>query len=343
MAKKLLLSVYTVHVLAWAIFFWLSYRYFVAWLPQIGMAFTKGYLLWYLTVSFVAIYFIPVYLNHFLLLPRLYLAKRPWAYWLCAVVLVVLACIVKVQIDMAFITVRPEWLGTVGHYISLLPYLLFAMGLSSWQVMAGAHRAEKQRADALQQAQALAELKWLKAQVNPHFLFNALNNIYALVYVKSDDAGPMLLKLGEMMRYVMTEAGHKTVLIEAEVDYVRQYVELNGLKKSIREKTTLRIVNESSGVQVEPLLFINFIENAYKHCNIDDAGAWIRIDWQIGPGQILFECSNTYSAAVQKDATTGIGLRNVQQRLALAHPNHRLSIQQANGVYAVRLTIPLQG
>jgi hypothetical protein len=339
--KKLLLSVYTVHVLVWAIFFWLSYSYFVAWLPQIGMSFTKGYLLWYLVLSFVFVYFIPVYFNQFVLLPRLYLPKKLWAYWLSVTVLVVLTCIVKVWIDESFITVRPEWLGTAGHYISLLPYLLFTMGLSSWQVMAEAHRAEKQRADALQRTQAIAELKWLKAQINPHFLFNALNNIYSLVYVQSEEAGPMLLKLSGMMRYVMTEAGHKTVPVEAEIQYVQQYVELNSLKKTVREKTQLNIVNESSGVTVEPLLFINFIENAYKHCNIDDAGAWIKIDWQIDQQQIVLECKNTYAAHVQKDATTGIGLRNVQQRLALAHPMHQLTISQREGVYAVRLVIPL--
>jgi hypothetical protein len=341
--KKILLSIYTVHVLVWAIFFWLSYSYFVAWLPQIGMAFTKGYLLLYLAVSFVVVYFVPVYLNQFVLLPKLYLNKRFGAYWLLVTAVLVLDCIIKVKIDMAFITVRPEWLGTVGHGISLLPYLLFAMGLSSWQVMAGAHRAEKLRADALQLAQTAAELKWLKAQVNPHFLFNALNNIYTLVYVKSEEAAPMLLQLSGMMRYVMTEAGQATVPIEAEIQYVQQYIQLNGLKKSIREKTKVQIDNTSTGLLVEPLLFINFIENAYKHCNIDAPDAWIDIHWQISNQQILFACGNTYAAGQHKDATTGIGLRNVQQRLALAHPQHQLIISVRQGVYAVKLVIPLQG
>jgi two-component system, LytTR family, sensor kinase len=339
--KKYFLSVYTVHLLVWGIFYWLNYGYFVTWLPQIGMQTTQGRLLLYISILFVVVYFFPVYLNHFLLLPRLYLKKKYTAYFSTLLLLVIATCAVKVWIDVYFITVKPEWLATAGHYISTLPYLLFTMGLSSWQVMAAAHQKERQRADVLQREQAAAELKWLKAQVNPHFLFNALNNIYSLVYIKSEEAGPMLLKLSDMMRYVMTEAGQAMVPVEDEIRHLQQFVELNGLKKVNREKTTLAIHNESTGLQVEPLLFINFVENAYKHSNMDEQGAYIKINWHITSRQILFECSNTFNRSLQKDTTTGIGLRNVKQRLAMAHPQHQLIITEQDNVYSVRLVIPL--
>jgi two-component system, LytTR family, sensor kinase len=298
-------------------------------------------LLLYLVLMFVIVYFLPVYLNLFVLLPRLYFSKKYKAYIISVVLLVAAVCVLKVEIDAYFLTVKMEWMRTFGHYISTLPYLLFTMGLSSWQVLAAAHKKEVQRADALQQVQAQAELKWLKAQVNPHFLFNALNNIYSLVYVKSDDAGPMLLKLSDMMRYVMTDAGQRLAPVEDEIKYLQQFIELNGLKKTIREKTELSILNESSGLQIEPLLFINFIENAYKHSNIDEPGAWIKIHLHITNRQILFECSNTFNRHQHKDATTGIGLPNIRQRLALAHPQHQLTITEQDNVYAVKLLIPL--
>jgi two-component system, LytTR family, sensor kinase len=339
--KKYFLSVYTVHVLVWAIFFWLNYGYFTNWLPQIGMQFTEARLLLYLVLMFVVVYFLPVYLNLFVLLPRLYFSKKYRAYIISVVLLVAVACIIKVELDAHFLTVKVEWLRIFGHYVSTLPYLLFMMGLSSWQVMAAAHKKEVQRADAMQQVQAQAELKWLKAQVNPHFLFNALNNIYSLVYVKSDEAGPMLLKLSDMMRYVMTQAGQPLVPVEAEIKHLQQFVELNGLKKNNKEKTQVSILNESAGLMVEPLLFINFVENAYKHSNIDEPGAWIKINWQIANRQILFECSNTFNSSLQKDATTGIGLPNIRQRLALAHPQHQLTITEQDNIYAVKLLIPL--
>jgi two-component system, LytTR family, sensor kinase len=339
--KKYFLSVYTVHVLVWAILALLHWGYFKNWLPQIGMQFTDGHLLRYLVLLFTVVYFLPVYLNQFVLLRRLYFSKKHTLYIVSVVLLVAGACVVKVEFDAHFLTVKMEWLRTFGHYISTLPYLLFTMGLSSWQVMAAAHKKEAQRADALQQVQAQAELKWLKAQVNPHFLFNALNNIYSLVYVKSDEAAPMLLKLSDMMRYVMTDAGQSLVPVEDEIKHLQQFIELNGLKKANREKTAVTIVNESWGLRVEPLLFINFVENACKHSNIDESGAWIKINWHITNRQILFECSNTFNSQVQKDATTGIGLRNVQQRLALAHPQHQLTISEQDNVFAVRLLIPL--
>lgn len=339
--KKYFLSIYTVHVLVWAIFFWLNYSYFVNWLPQIGMQVTKVRLLWYLALLFAGVYFFPVYFNLLFLLPRLYFLKRYAAYIIWVVVLVAVVCIVKVEMDALFITIKTDWMRTFGHYISTLPYLLFAMGLSSWQTMAAAHKKEKQRADALQQVQVQAELKWLKAQVNPHFLFNALNNIYSLVYVKSEEAGPMLLKLSDMMRYAMTDAGQKLVPVEDEIKYLQQFIELNGLKKTIREKTEVYIHNESKGLQIEPLLFINFIENAYKHSNIDDPGAWIKIHLHITNSSILFECSNTINRSRHKDVTTGIGLPNIQQRLALTHPQHQLTIAEQANMYAVKLLIPL--
>ncbi len=339
--RKYFLSIYTVHALVWGIFFWLNYSYFKNWLPQTGMHTSTGNLLLYISVTFIGVYFLAVYLNHFLLLPRFFLAKAYRVYAATVLLLVIAVCIIKVEIDALFLTVKVEWLRTAGHYISTLPYLLFTMGLSSWQVMAAAHKKEKQRADAMQQVRAEAELKWLKAQVNPHFLFNALNNIYSLLYVKSDEAGPMLLKLSDMMRYVMMDAGQKSVPVEEEIKYLQQFIELNGLKKTIREKTTVNILNESTGLQIEPLLFINFIENAYKHSNIDEPGAWISINLQISNSSILFECSNTCNSSLQKDTGTGIGLHNVQQRLQLAYPGHRLSIQQQDNIYMVKLLIPL--
>jgi two-component system, LytTR family, sensor kinase len=339
--KKYVRSVYVVHVLIWAIFFWLNYSYFKTWLPQIGVAVSDTTLTLYIVFCFVGVYFFAVYVNQFLLLPKLYLKKEYAAYIISVLLLIFLVCFIKVEIDSIYIVTKAVWLRTPGHYISTLPYLLFSMGLSSWQVMANAHQKEKERADALQKNQTEAELKWLKAQINPHFLFNSLNNIYSLVYQKSDEAAPMLLKLSDMMRYVMNDSNHNTVSIEEEIKYVEQFVELHGLKKVNREKTQLTIVNDSSGLQVEAMLFINFIENAYKHSNLNEAGAWIKIAWHINNHQIIFSCSNTCNAADSKDTVTGIGLNNVKNRLALLYPGHSLKTVLQNNIYIVELLIPL--
>jgi two-component system, LytTR family, sensor kinase len=215
------------------------------------------------------------------------------------------------------------------------------MGLSSWQVMAGAHRKERQRADALQKMQTAAELKWLKAQINPHFLFNALHNIYTLAYIKSEEAAPMILKLGNIMRYVMQQGDSKTVPIEDEINYVRDYLALQSLKQVNQAKTTIHITNNATQVMVAPMLFINFIENAYKQSKLEDENAWIKIDWHISRTQIHFVCSNTYSSGSAKDVVGGIGLENVKTRLQLLYPAHVLQINASKRVYVVDLIIPL--
>jgi two-component system, LytTR family, sensor kinase len=339
--KKYFLSIYTIHLLVWAIFFYLNYSYFKTWLPQISVAVSDTTLILYIVFCFIGVYFLAVYINQFLLLPKLYLKKKYAAYVISVLLLIMLVCFIKVEIDTMYIVTKADWLRTPGHYISTLPYLLFSMGLSSWQVMANAHQQEKQRADTLQKIQTEAELKWLKAQINPHFLFNSLNNIYSLVYLKSDEAAPMLLKLSDMMRYVMNDSNRKTVSIEEEIKYTEQFVELNGLKKVNREKTQLTIINDSIGLQVEPMLFINFIENAYKHSNMDEAGAWIKINWHISNQQIVFGCSNTCNPIGSKDAVVGIGLSNVKNRLALLYPGYNLKTAMQDNVFKVELLIPL--
>ncbi len=339
--KKFFLSIYTVHILIWAVFFWLNYSYFVNWLPQIGMQVSRSALLAYLLLLFAGIYFTAVYGNHFFLLPRFFLRKRYTAYFFRVSILLIAVSVLKVELDAYFLVPVMPWLRTAGHYISTCPYLLFTMGLSSWQVMSEAHRKEKERADALQKAQAEAELKWLKAQINPHFLFNALNNIYTLAYLKSDEAAPMLLRLSDIMRYVMNDNNRKRVPIEEEIKYVEQYIALNGLKQVNRDKTTLHISNQSSGVMIEPMLLINFVENAYKHSNLDSNDGWIKIDLTISNTGIHFICANTYHAHAAKDSITGIGLQNVQQRLVLLYPLHTLRIHAGAQVFTVDLLIPL--
>jgi two-component system, LytTR family, sensor kinase len=340
--KKFFLSIYTLHMLIWAVFFWLNYSYLVNWLPQIGMYATSAAILTYVALLFTGIYFTAVYVNHFLLLPRFFLRKQYVAYFLWVGVLLVVVSVLKVELDAYFLVPVMPWLRTAGHYISTLPYLLFTMGLSSWQVMAEAHRKEKLRADLLQKTQTEAELKWLKAQINPHFLFNALNNIYTLAYLKSDEAAPMLLRLSEIMRYVMNDTNRQTVPIEEEIRYIEQYIALNGLKQVNKEKTTLKISNQSSGVMIEPMLLINFIENAYKHSNLDHKDGWINIRLTVSNTDIHFNCRNTFDTNAVKDRAAGIGLRNVQQRLALRYPAYRLHIHiEDTRIFTIDLLIPL--
>lgn len=196
----------------------------------------------------------------------------------------------------------------------------------------------------LRSYQLEAELKFLKTQVNPHFLFNALNNIYALTYSGSKEAAPMILKLSEMMRYMIYEArDKKQVSLEQEIQYLRNYIELFQLKNEKPMDIRFETRGETAGVMIDPLLFIPLLENSFKHGNLDEGG-WVRATMIISDGKINFEISNSVpKGGSRKDKEGGIGLENIQKRLKLAYPKkHRFSVEEGKEKFSIELEIQYQ-
>jgi len=202
---------------------------------------------------------------------------------------------------------------------------------------------EKQEAT-LQNENLLSEMKFLKSQVNPHFLFNALNNIYTLVLLKHDNAPAMLMKLSEMLRYMLYECNDERVPLNKEISYINNYIQLQQLKTEEPQNIKIDIFGMDHNIMIPPLLLIPFIENSFKHSKIEDAKTgWVSISIDCSAKQINFKIANSIpSIALVKDKTSGIGLENAKRRLELLYPQkYKLEINEMPQEFLVRLSINL--
>ncbi|WP_183557959.1 sensor histidine kinase [Mucilaginibacter sp. SP1R1] len=187
---------------------------------------------------------------------------------------------------------------------------------------------------------AHAELSFLKAQINPHFLFNTLNNIYALSVTDSKHTSESIMKLSNIMRYVTDEVTEDFVLLQNEIDCINDYIDLQKLR--LGKKTTLSFSHSGNTNQqkIPPLVLMTFIENVFKYGVSKHEPSTIRIDLKVLPGKILFMCENTIFDNRPLSNRKGIGIANTRQRLQHIYPRrHRLNISSVDGLYRVELEI----
>lgn len=186
------------------------------------------------------------------------------------------------------------------------------------------------------------ELKFLKSQINPHFLFNALNNIYAMSMMQSKDAPKMILKLSDILRYNLYDGVQDRVPIEKEIRYIENYVSFQKLKDENIRNINVDFDGVDSNVMIAPLILIPFVENSFKHSKIEDVSkGWINIDLKTEDDKIIFKVSNSVpETEFKKDASGGIGLDNVKRRLELIYPkSYDLNIEESVNQFSVTLTI----
>jgi len=193
----------------------------------------------------------------------------------------------------------------------------------------------------LQADKAKAELSLLKSQINPHFFFNTLNNLYGLVVEKSEQAPEVVLKLSEMMRYTIYKGKEDFVPLADEVTYLENYIELHKIR--YQKKVDIRFTKQmEENYSIAPLLFIILLENAFKHgVERMTADAYINLNLTAQHQQITFIIENNFEENPTKKSI-GIGLENLQKRLAHIYPNqHQLQIKKQAPIYKVQLTINL--
>jgi hypothetical protein len=197
------------------------------------------------------------------------------------------------------------------------------------------------RLKATEQERLNAEISYLKAQVNPHFLFNTLNGIYALALQKSGDTANALVKLSNMMRYVLTEASAEMVPLEKEMEYLKNYLELQQIRFGGSLTLNFQVRGDTSRKSITPLLIIPLVENAFKYGVSPEEKSEIIIEADCEPSMVRFVISNK-KVNVRTVEKTGLGLENVRKRLVLIYPNrHELNIAETNLNYTVSLTLLL--
>lgn len=203
-------------------------------------------------------------------------------------------------------------------------------------------KAKKQLSE-LETENIASELKALRAQVNPHFLFNSLNTIYSEALKKSDKAPALILKLSDMLRYVVDKIDEERVPLADEIEYLKNFVALHKERLNDPSKVKFIISGDSKSRHIAPLLLLNFVENAFKHADLTEDDAFILIQISTQDQDFTLKCVNSYySGSSQNSAASGSGLQNAKRRLELAYPNqHTLHIEQNEQTYELELKLEL--
>ncbi len=184
------------------------------------------------------------------------------------------------------------------------------------------------------------ELEYLKYQINPHFFMNTLNNIHALVDIDAEKAKKTIVELSKMMRYVLYESSNKTILLSREIRFLNNYIGLMKLRYTEKVNIEVSMPVDFPDVQIPPLLFISFVENAFKHGVSYQSDSFIHVCMKLEGEQLLFQCSNSRSN--KHDEHGGIGLENIRKRLRLLFgESYVLSIDQLADSFNVLLIIPI--
>jgi two-component system LytT family sensor kinase len=202
-------------------------------------------------------------------------------------------------------------------------------------------RQSERRAILSEAEKAHAELSFFKAQINPHFLFNTLNNIYALAVSSSAHTAPSILKLSQMMRYITEEATENYVPLEDELACLENYVELQKLRLNAKTKLDFNLEGQPDGIKIAPLILMTFVENAFKYGVSNHRESVIRIAVQVTGSDIQFFCQNRIIERRTDEERTGVGILNTQKRLDLLYSgSYDLDIRDDGAIFTVDLKLP---
>ncbi len=228
-----------------------------------------------------------------------------------------------------FLIIRSMFLFLMANFISITLYL------------SGTVKEQAIREKNLKEEKLGTELELLKAQINPHFIFNALNNIYALTYTQSEKAPESVLKLSEMLRYVFYDCSKDTVKLKDEIAYIENFISFHQMKSAHQQKITFDYYNAYPEYSISPMLFIPFIENAFKYSKIEELPeAFVEIYLSTNNEKIYFQIKNTVPETGKPNPGKGLGINNVRQRLEVLYPGkHSLKIDEKDFIFTVTLQI----
>lgn len=201
--------------------------------------------------------------------------------------------------------------------------------------------ANQQAQQVLVKEKLEAELKFLKTQIHPHFLFNTLNNLYALTLKKSEKAPDMVLKLSELINYMLYECTADEVPLSKEVKFIQNYISIEKMRYGERLEVDVRVNGDVTATRIAPMIILPFVENCFKHGASEELQqAWVTVQLEAGPDTIIMKVENSKSNNGNNHEGDGIGIQNVKRRLALLYPGrHELKILDGQETYLVILTI----
>lgn len=296
------------------------------------------------------------YFTLYYLMPRL-LPKRAPVFIVSVLVCTLAITLLRIVITYEFVTTevfkesgREEDLFGFNYIAAAFIGELYVLGVVSAIKIGIDYIKFRNKASSLQKTQLQTELAYLKSQIQPHFFFNTLNNLYSLTLDKSDKAPETVLKLADLMSYVIYDSAKSVVLLEDEIKHIRTYVDLERLRYGDRLHMKIGVEGEIENIKVPPLLFIPYIENAFKHGgSTRDQVIPIEICFKAEGKMLSFKCKNNISQDEEvhkkllEKSHHGIGLKNTERRLNLRYSNeYELNVSDENGIFEVELKIPIK-
>nr|WP_294896881.1 histidine kinase [uncultured Pedobacter sp.] len=338
------LQKFMLHIMVWL--FLITLFTFVA---TGGFESTKGVYILFIGLSLLNLAIF--YLNLYLLIP-LTLDKRKFFLWMLGCLAIMLAFL-AIKYGFSFYMYKISGLKMMAHEKEMLfsepeKQLLstfitngFFVFLSTvYKFVVDWFFNEREKTE-LEKQRLTAELAFLKSQINPHFLFNSLNNIYSLAYQKSDATPNAILKLSEIMRYMLYESNDTRVALDKEITYLKSFIDLQKLRFKGEAYVVLEVEGQIADQKIVPLLLISFVENAFKHGLATDKENPIHINISVFEDNLLFTVKNK-KALKNKDQTGGIGMANVVRRLDLTYPEkYKLSVENREHEYFSELYLNL--
>ena len=288
------------------------------------------------------------YINYFYFLPKMLGEKNGWKYLLSFLVIFAIIITIRLILERYLIdgyTHKEEYLYRTVFIVRVIVTNLFIvifLGMIRFAVAWFEFEANKKT---VENEKLTAELNFLKAQINPHFLFNTLNNLYYLAYTQSPNTPEIIAKLSNMMRYMIYDSNYPEVPLKKEIEYMENYISLERLRLNDQIPITFDIEGDPEVYRITPLIFITFLENAFKHgVSNSNPGSWVKIKLQLEGKDCIYEIENSRAGSVKPESgeKSGIGLQNVTRRLELSYPGrHVLEVRDNPETYKVTLKLKL--
>ncbi len=298
----------------------------------------------FLKLNFISYFYLIVifYLNSFVLIQKLFYKGKYLSYAGC-IVLLYLSVLFVHFILFHFLMPKADFSWTRVGWFNLPAFLLTIAGSTTFIMISDRIKMEKKDLERDKETMK-TELSFLRSQISPHFIFNILNNIVALVRLKSADLEPTVMKLSGLMQYMLYETDEEKVALRTEKEYLNSYIDLQKQRFGQKVKVETDIVLLNDYQEIEPMLLIPFVENAFKHGVGLIKDPQITIKLTTDEQNLNFSVVNKYSASEgeAKDRSSGIGLANVSRRLNLLYGrDHRLDIQKEGDWFKVNLWLKL--
>jgi hypothetical protein len=329
------------------------YRHLVPWLlflflPDKNTKQYQGNAEVFIGLGVLVLFMSVIYTNMYVLVPKLLFRKHYVGYFAVVTGVVVLSFFILGAVDKLVLSgyrIMPAKDENVGLWEGMFAYtILFGIVISASTAVRLFQRwvLDSYRINEMEKRRLQSELDQLKNQINPHFLFNMLNNANVLTHKDPEKASQVLMKLSDLLRYQLYDSMRDKVLLTSDIHFLTNLLELEKIRRDRFEYVVSREGNISS-IMIPPLLFVIFVENAVKH-NLDAQNAsFVQLFFKVERQVVYFKCVNSRPASRLASATaSGLGLMNVKRRLELIYPGtHKLDICQQAETYTVTLAIPI--